>query len=288
MHYHVLARGNARQRIFLDDEDCQRFLMALAHTSRRLDWTVAAYCLMPNHYHLLIQTHTATLARGMRDLNGAYAQGFNRRHTRVGHLFQGRYKAILVENGEYLHALARYIVLNPVRAGLCDAPEDWPWTSYRAAVGIARSDMFPGTAALARHFAGATLEESRQAYGAFVRAGIGALRADPPRAPTGVLGSPQWTRELAEHVPPHVVEVTRAERAFTPIGNYVQGGISRNAAIRAAYETGNFTLVSIARGFGLSISAVSRIARGVTNTECRHSSSRRLPDGADETPRFKT
>jgi len=113
--YHVTSRGNAQQNIYLTDADRQQFLNVLNHVCQRYNWVVHAYCLMSNHYHLLIETPDGNLSKGMRQLNGLYTQDFNRAHKRVGHVYQGRYKAILVEKQAYLLELARYIVLNPVR-----------------------------------------------------------------------------------------------------------------------------------------------------------------------------
>ncbi len=115
--YHLTSRGNARNNIYLDDYDRQRFLKILANVIDRYNWLCHAFCLMDNHYHLLIETPDPNLSMGMRQLNGVYTQGFNRIHNRVGHVFQGRYKAILVEKDEHLLELCRYIVLNPLRAG---------------------------------------------------------------------------------------------------------------------------------------------------------------------------
>jgi putative transposase len=125
--YHVTARGNAQQDICADDADRRQFLDLLGHTVHRHDWYCHAYCLMGNHYHLLVETSTPTLAKGMKFLNGTYTQHFNRRHLRVGHVFQGRYKAILVQKETYLLELARYIVLNPVRAQMVRSAKEWPW-----------------------------------------------------------------------------------------------------------------------------------------------------------------
>ncbi len=116
--YHLTSRGNARNNIYLDDYDRQRFLKILANVIDRYNWLCHAFCLMDNHYHLLIETPDPNLSMGMRQLNGVYTQGFNRIHNRVGHVFQGRYKAILVEKDEHLLELCRYIVLNPLRAGM--------------------------------------------------------------------------------------------------------------------------------------------------------------------------
>jgi REP element-mobilizing transposase RayT len=133
--YHLLARGNERRPIFADDADRRRFLELLSEVKERYRWRVLCYCLMGNHYHLLAQTPEPNLARGMRQLNGVYAQSFNRRHARVGHLLQGRYSARLVQADGYLLAATRYIVRNPVRAGLCRSPGEWRWSSHRATLG---------------------------------------------------------------------------------------------------------------------------------------------------------
>jgi putative transposase len=134
--YHVIARGNERRAIFRDNNDRAAFLELLAKTLERHRWELLAYCLMNNHYHLLVLTPEPDLKRGMHYVNACYAQRFNRRHRRVGHLFQGRYKAILVQDDKHLLAAARYIVRNPVRAGICATPAEWPWSGYRATCGL--------------------------------------------------------------------------------------------------------------------------------------------------------
>ena len=129
--YHVTSRGDGQEDIYLDDTDREIYLEVLAEVQHRFNWVIHAYCLMSNHYHLLIETPDSNLAKGMRHLNGVYTQRFNRRHKRVGHVFQGRYKAILVQKDNYLLELSRYIVLNPVRAQMVRSAKDWPWSSYR-------------------------------------------------------------------------------------------------------------------------------------------------------------
>ncbi len=121
--YHITARGNAREPIFKDDTDRRAFLEILGNVIERHQWRCHAYCLMGNHYHLLIETPKANLSPGMRQLNGIYTQAFNRRHARVGHVLQGRFKAILVDKDSYLLELCRYIVLNPVRANMVKLPK---------------------------------------------------------------------------------------------------------------------------------------------------------------------
>jgi len=128
--YHVTTRGNAQADIFIDDADREKFLLLLKDEVIQQGWVCYAWCLMDNHYHFLMETPEANLARGMQRLNGRYTQCFNRSHGRVGHIFQGRYKAILVEKESHLLELCRYIVLNPVRAGMVDDVRQWRWSSY--------------------------------------------------------------------------------------------------------------------------------------------------------------
>jgi len=133
--YHVTSRGNVRDDIYLCDEDREKFLELCADEVGQQGWRCYAYCLMDNHYHLLLETPEGNLSRGMQRLNGRYTQYFNHKHQRVGHLFQGRYKAILVEKDAYLQELCRYVVLNPVRAGMVKNVSDWSWSSYSATCG---------------------------------------------------------------------------------------------------------------------------------------------------------
>ena len=135
--HHVLSRGNAKQDIFADDKDRRAFIRTVSDVVSRLHWICHAYCMMQNHFHLLIETPDANLSQGMRQLNGVYAQAYNRRHNRVGHLLQGRFTAKLVDRDNYFLELGRYLVLNPVRAGLADDPSQWRWSSYRATAGMA-------------------------------------------------------------------------------------------------------------------------------------------------------
>ena len=140
--YHVTSRGDGRDDIYLDDEDRELYIELLCEVCERFNWSLHSYCLMSNHYHLLVETPDGNLSKGMRHLNGVYTQRFNRRHSRVGHVFQGRYKAIIVQKESYLLELARYIVLNPVRAQMVRSAKDWPWSSYRATAGFIDSNTF--------------------------------------------------------------------------------------------------------------------------------------------------
>src|SRR3989338_1014851 len=140
--YHVTSRGNARDNIFSDGHDKEKFLEELDSVIKRYNWLCHAYCLMDNHYHLLIETPDANLSIGMRQLNGVYTQVYNRRHKRPGHIFQGRYKAILIQKENYLLELCRYVALNPVRAKIVKKPEDWKWSSYLATTGAIKTPEY--------------------------------------------------------------------------------------------------------------------------------------------------
>src|SRR5436190_1917991 len=133
--YHVFARGNAKQVIFLDDRDHQVFLDVVVEALSRFSWQCLAYCLMPNHYHLVVRTRNPNLSRGMRQINGVYAQRFNHRHDRVGHVFQGRFGATLIQEDEHLLEAIRYVVLNPLRAGLARSADEWLWCSHSELLG---------------------------------------------------------------------------------------------------------------------------------------------------------
>lgn len=174
--FHVTARGNRRQSIFADDLDRERLLALLDDVARRCSWLVHTYCLMPNHFHLVVETLEETLSRGMQRLNGLYAQGFNRRHDLSGHLFQGRFYSDLVESEVHLVELGRYVVLNPVRARLCREPGAWQWSSYLAAVGLAPSPSFLVADRVLELF-GRDRETARRHLAEFVLEGIA-----PPRA----------------------------------------------------------------------------------------------------------
>jgi REP-associated tyrosine transposase len=140
--HHVFARGNDRRTVFIDDADRRRYLEVLGTVVRRQRWLCLSYCLMDNHVHLLIETPEPNLGAGMQRLHGLYAQDFNERHGRSGHVFQGRYGAVRVRSDEQFWTAAAYVVRNPVAAGLCARPEDWPWSSHRATLHNTRESWF--------------------------------------------------------------------------------------------------------------------------------------------------
>ena len=255
--YHVMARGNAKAHVFLDDTDRQQFLANLHRVATRLDWHLLAFCLMANHYHLLLETPRATLARGMRDLNGAHAQAFNHRHGRVGHVFQGRYKAVLVQRGAYLLEVIRYIVRNPVAAGLCAAPEDWHWSSHRATLGLSTAPPCLRVHTTLRHF-GTEVATSRAQYARFVAVDV-AIKNDGWMHPI-VAGTDPFAKSAVGEQP-QSSEIPRTQRATQTLRHYQRQSCDRNEAMRLAYASGLYSLAEIGRHFGLHYSTVSRVCR---------------------------
>jgi REP element-mobilizing transposase RayT len=165
--FHVTGRGNRRQSIFVDADDRTLFLFLLDELRHRHGWLGHAYCLMPNHYHVVVETPRENLSAGMKWLNGRYAQAFNARHGVSGHLFQGRFHSAVVEGDGHLLELSRYLALNPVRAGLCRAPEGWFWSSYRAVAGLEAKRHFHAPARVLALF-GPDLRSARNRFTAYV------------------------------------------------------------------------------------------------------------------------
>jgi putative transposase len=165
--FHVTSRGNRRERIYLDSHDHLMFLYLLDELAKRRGWQGYGYCLMPNHYHLVFETPAADLSDGMKWLNGRFAQAVNGLHGLDGHVFQGRFHSVLVESDVHLLELSRYLALNPVRAGLCANPADWPWSSYAAIAGLEPARPFLAPGRVLRHFGSATLA-ARSRFEAFV------------------------------------------------------------------------------------------------------------------------
>lgn len=258
--HHVTGRGNGRQWIFRDDEDRQGFLDLLGAVAKRLDWRVAAWCLMGNHYHLAIETQAPNLSRGMRQLAGVYTQRFNRRHRRPGHLFQGRFKAILVQDDPYYLEVCRYVVLNPLRARLVAEPGDWAWSSYRATAGIKGGPVWfdPGRLLAALAPQGG---RARQAYRRFVEAGRREPLWDRMIHPA-ILGDEAFVAAALSRLPKGGSEIPARLRRATarPLAEFFAGGRDRDAAIRQAWATGDYSLAQIGAAAGLHYSRVSRIA----------------------------
>jgi REP-associated tyrosine transposase len=178
-YYHVAARGNNGQTILRDDLDCLDFLRWLSRIVFEQKWRVVTYCLMTNHYHLLMRPAEDGFAAGMQLLNCGHARRMNRKHGRTGHLFRNHYSWWPVESDEHLLETTRYIVLNPVRAGICKTPAEWRWSSYRAAVDLEHPSDFLALSDLLGLF-GATPARARVAYRDFVAAGHGPVSDTEP------------------------------------------------------------------------------------------------------------
>lgn len=261
--YHVTSRGNGREDIYLDDSDRELFMVVLGEACGLFNWTVHAWCLMSNHYHLLVETPDSNLSRGMRYLNGVYTQRFNRTHSHVGHLFQGRFKAILVEKEAHMLELARYVVLNPVRAGMVESAEQWSWSSYPAMVGLSGCPEWFDREWLLGNFGESNRSAVRQ-YMRFVEDGV--LQSSPWSMLKNqiYLGSDRFVEKVQSDLPSRqqkLSEIPKAQKRSMPksIEEYLTMTSSRDEAIVAAYKSGGYTLQDIGSHFGKHYSTISRI-----------------------------
>lgn len=267
--YHVTSRGNAREAIYLNDTDRKHFLELLANTCRRNQWLCHAYCLMGNHYHLLIETQQPTLSKGMKYLNGSYTQGFNRAHKRVGHVFQGRFKAILVEQDSYLTELSRYIALNPVRAGMVRSAKDWPWSSYRAMAGLSAPERCLTTDLVLAVF-GRSGDLAGRAYREFVKQGRGQPSPWESLKNQVFLGSDEFVEGMQCRLDPEQslsdIPIRQKSPPKKPLNYYCRLSCSRDQALAKAYLSGHYTLTEVGQAFGVSYATVSRATKAY---ECK-------------------
>jgi putative transposase len=270
--YHVTSRGDRREPIYRDDIDRMAHLDVIAQAMDRFDAQVLAYCLMGNHYHLVLYTRLGNLSRVMRHINGVYTQTFNRRHGLVGHLLQGRFKAILVDRDAYLLALCRYVERNPVAASLVAMPGDWPWSSYRAHVGAQTTPPWLDSNGLHAYLLGRDVRTGRdrqaaeRRYAALVEQGEAANTtfwqdhvqgqifmgddAFAQRSLAQVSGTQRTQRE-----------VPRAQRRIelTWPAWLARAGHDRDRGLYLAYREGAWTMSALAREAALSVSHVSRL-----------------------------
>jgi REP element-mobilizing transposase RayT len=261
--YHVTSRGDRKAAIFRDDTDRAVWLQTLGETCAQYQFVIHAFCQMGNHYHLLLETLEGKLARGMRELNGIYSQYFNRRHQLVGHVFQGRYQAILIEKHRYLREVARYVVLNPVRAKLVRRPEDWPWSSYNYTC----SDI-PAPAWLDTNWLLATFStqahEAVEAYRRFVLEGIGITSPLKQTYRQLILGGDEFIAKLQS--PPETVNISGISRlqrssVVPALAAYQQKYPDRDTAMAEAYRSHAYSLREIANHFGVSHTTASRAVK---------------------------
>ena len=261
--YHVTSRGNAGSSIFLSDDDRLLFLRTLGEAVERFGWICHAYCLMPNHYHLLLETPQANLSRGMRHLNGVYTQSFNRGHECHGHLFQGRFHAELVARESHLLPLLRYTLRNPLRLGLVDDLRDWRWSSYAAAGGLEEAPAWLHLDWLLAQFPDVDRAAAHNAFRRYMTT---------PQEEPGVwhdlkhrlfLGDEDFIARVTSQLQTelgNLDEVPRTQRrAFgQPLHWYEEHYLYANEAMARAYLSGDWSMKEIGAHFGVHYSTVSR------------------------------
>ena len=263
--YHVTSRGDRREPIFIDDADRSMWLDVFGQVCGRFNWRCHAWCLMTNHYHLLVETPDPNLSRGMRQLNGVYTQRFNRRYGHLGHVFQGRFKAILVEREGYLLELARYVVLNPVRARMVSDAGAWPWSSYAAMTGAQSPAPWLETDGLLQQF-GRRRDRAVARYVDFVRAGVGLPSLWESLQGQIYLGSDLFIERMQALIEAHGPDLrevpfaqrrplrpSKARKLAEPLSP-----ADRDEAIAADYAAGRCSMRELADCHGVHLSTVSR------------------------------
>jgi len=262
--YHVTSCGDRREDIYEDDTDRFAFLNILASVIDQFNWSCFAYCLMDNHYHFLVQTPDANLSKGMRQLNGVFTQTYNRRHNKTGHLFQGRYKAILVDKDAYLLELSRYIVLNPVKARMVKQVGDWKWSSYQAMTGEIAAPQWLSVSYLLSQFSKQRKTAIRK-YEGFVTDGV----ANGPI--WGLLNNQIYMGDAAfiEKVQKHLegqhedIQIPKTQKRAKPesLNHYEAKVSNRDEAIVKAYSSGGYSYQELANYFDLHFTTVGKIVR---------------------------
>ena len=274
--YHVTSRGNERKDVFKSRADREKFLSYLESASVRYGAVIHAFCLMSNHYHLLLETPSGNLSQIMRHINGAYTNYFNAKRKRAGHLFQGRYKAILVEADQYAKELSRYLHLNPVRAGMVDRPEAWEWSSYRDYTGQRSAPEWLRTGFILGYF-GTDSSTAREKYRLFVGDLLGREYESPleQAVASAILGSEVFVARIdREHLsdrrpdrnlPDLHTAATRVtvERIREAIGIKFadDGSLAAKAGIYLCHRYSGAGLREIGAQFGVGESAVSQTSR---------------------------
>jgi len=267
--YHITSRGDRREAIYLDDEDRFAFLDVLGNALQRFDAAALAYCLMGNHYHLVLTTRGANLSALMRQLNGVYTQRFNRRHDKVGHVFQGRFKAILVDRDAYLLQVCRYVELNPVRAKMVGAPANWAWSSYGANTGAVPAPEWLDVEALHGYLLGrqalapAHTQAAHVAYADLVTRSTDASLWDSALRQQIFLGDDVFVERMQAQAASCGLaarEVPRAQRSRPySLAQWLDTCATREEAFRQAHVSSGMTMSAIAAAVGLSVARVSQL-----------------------------
>jgi putative transposase len=262
--YHVTSRGDGREDIYAGEDDRDLWLEILGQVCERFNWAIHAYCQMGNHYHLLIETPDCNLAKDMRQLNGVYTQRFNRAHSRVGHVFQGRYKAILVQKEAYLLELARYVVLNSVCARMVRTARDWVWSNYRATAGMASAPEWLDTEWTLAAF-GERMQDAQLAYRRFVADGKNQPSPWEHLKNQIYLGSEAFVDEMQRKMDPdrRLSEIPKSQRrpVARPLPWYFEKHSDRDSAVFEAFRSGGYSMREIGDHVGLHYSTISRIVR---------------------------
>jgi putative transposase len=264
--YHVTSRGDRSDAIFRDGTDRRVWLAVLGKVCARCNFVVHAFCQMTNHYHLVVETIDGHLADGMRELNSGYAQYFNRRHALVGHVFQGRYHAVLVQKQTHLLELSRYVVLNPLRAGMVTSLHEWHWSSYYYMTGEFGAPGWVETDWLLAQF-GDDRAHARSAYVAFVMAGRGLLSPLRNVRHQMELGNEMKTDAVTtKPVTTAFAGIARVQRRSVALSldDYVLLCADRDDAMAQAYASAAYSMQEIARYFGMSARTVSRAIKRST------------------------
>jgi REP element-mobilizing transposase RayT/DNA-directed RNA polymerase specialized sigma24 family protein len=267
--YHVTSRGYRREPIFVDDHDRHGFLDVVAQALSRFDAEILAYCLMGNHYHFVLHTRRANLSLLMRHINGVYTQAFNRQHNEVGHLFQGRFKAILVDRDAYLLEVCRYVELNPVRARMVKKPQAWAWSSYRAHGGLEDSPAWLDTDGLHGYLLGrapVSASDRRRAASRYARLVAEARDVrlwDEALRQQIYLGDEAFVERMQKLADPQRTaarEIPKAQRrTMRSLAQWLSTCDSREEALFRAHTESALTMSAIAKEIGLSVSRVSRL-----------------------------
>lgn len=272
--YHITSRGNAKNKIFTDDMDRETFLSVLHDVLIRYNWLCHAYCLMDNHYHLMLETSDGNLSFGMRQLNGVYTQKYNRRHKKTGHIFQGRFKAILVEKESYLLELCRYVVLNPIRAQMVENPKQWLWSSYCATAGFKKPPEYLSVDWILGLFSDRR-KTAQERYRVFVKEGMNKTSPWEELEGQVFLGGKDFIEKFKEILSDkkQIKEISRRQRysGRPTLAELLRKGdekLRRNKSILDAHKGYGYTLKEIAGYLQIHYTTVSKvIAEGMENVK---------------------